>query len=255
MPGPEPTRLLLLGGTAEGAALARRLNRENPDLRVITSLAGRLPGSRAAAGALRVGGFDGAEGLAAYIGEARIGLVVDATHPFAARMSDNARRACDAAGVARLILMRPPWAPPPGARWHAVADNNAAAALLHGLGRRCFITVGRGGLEAYARREDQWFLVRLMTPSHEPLPLVRAHLAVGLPPFTVSGERALMAEHRIEVLVTKNSGGFATGAKIVAARDLGLPMVVIERPPPPPGERLATVEAAVAWVRRRLDSF
>lgn len=247
----ERRRLLILGGTGEAAALAGRLAAD-PRLRVITSLAGRTRAPAEVAGDLRVGGFGGAAGLAAYLEAEAIGLVVDATHPFAARMAANAARACAEAGVPRLKLLRAPWRADPGDRWHEVADTAAAARAVGESGRRVFLSVGRQDLSAFASLEDIWFLVRSIEPLGSPSPLSGAEVIHGRGPFTETAEIALLKGHRIDLLVSKNSGGEATYAKIAAARTLGLPVVMIARPPAPAGEAVATVDAAAAWVEAQL---
>jgi precorrin-6A/cobalt-precorrin-6A reductase len=243
----EPARLLILGGTAEAAALAKQLAAD-PRLRVITSLAGRTRTPAALQGEVRTGGFGGPDGLAAYLKDQAVGLVVDATHPFAARISDNGEQACRAVGVPRLVLTRPPWRAQPGDRWTEVSDTGAAARVLPKLGRRAFLSVGRQGLVAFAQLRDTWFLVRLIEPPDGPLPLMRHHLVLGRGPFDEAAETALLRHHGIDVVVSKNSGGAATYGKIAAARGLGLPVVMISRPVPPPGEVASTVDQALAWI-------
>jgi precorrin-6A/cobalt-precorrin-6A reductase len=237
----EREKLLILGGTEGARRLAERLA-AHPGLAVITSLAGRTSRPEAISGALRRGGFGGAAGLQAYLAAEQISLVVDATHPFAEVISQNAAKACAAIGLPLLRLTRPPWTPQEGDSWVAVADATAAAAKLPGLGQRVFLTTGH----------KTWFLVRLIDPPKDPLPLKRVDVVLARGPFDMASEIALFREHRIEVLVTKNSGGTATAAKLAAARELALPVVMIERPALPPGEGVATSEEAEAWVRERL---
>jgi precorrin-6A/cobalt-precorrin-6A reductase len=247
-------RLLILGGTAEAAELARRAPAEfGRRLDVVTSLAGRLPGRPDLPGHVRAGGFGGAAGLAAYLAAERIDALVDATHPFTAVISRNAGEACAACGVPRLMLIRPAWRPGPGDRWLEVDSLGEAAALLPGIARRVFLTTGPGGIEAFAQCRC-WFLVRLFAPHTAPLPLADHQTIIARPPFTIEGERELMFRHRIDRLVTKNSGG-PTSAKLEAARDLGIPVVMIRRPPISvghPGHTVDNVRDALAWVGRRL---
>ncbi len=249
----EPTRVLILGGTAEAAGLARALSK---DARVaaITSLAGRTRAPAELPGELRVGGFGGPEALADYLKQTGIGLVVDATHPFAARISRNAARACDRAGVPRLLLARPPWTAQAGDNWIPAAETEAAAAALPGLGRRAFLAIGRQELAAFAELTELWFLVRLVEQPEAPPPLVDYHLVLGRGAFAVDQELVLLREHGIEVVVSKNSGGAGAAAKIAAARELELPVVMIERPPAPASETAESVEAARAWIDARLVS-
>ncbi len=247
----EPTRVLILGGTAEAAGLAGALAEEER-VATITSLAGRTRAPAAVPGAVRVGGFGGPDALADYLRQAGIGLVVDATHPFAARISRNAARACDRAMVPRLLLARPPWTAQAGDAWISAADTEAAAAALPGLGRRAFLAIGRQELAAFTGLTELWFLVRLVEEPEAPPPLAAYHLVLGRGPFAVARERELLREHRIEVVVSKNSGGTGAAAKIAAARALGLPVVMIERPPAPESETAESVAAARAWIETRL---
>ena len=242
----EARRLLILGGTGEAAALAHRLGKV-PNLGIVTSMAGRTRAPAAVPGELRVGGYGGAEGLARYIMERPIDLVIDATHPYAARMTENAAAACAASGVPRLLFSRPPWQEQPNDRWVRVPDAAGAARALPDLGRRVFLSTGRQDLEPFGGLADLWFLVRLIEAPEEPLPLANYELVLGRGPFAAEDEAALMQEHGIAVVLSKNSGGQATYGKIEAARRLGLPVVMIARPPLPPGEILHTVDEAAAW--------
>jgi precorrin-6A/cobalt-precorrin-6A reductase len=251
-------RLLILGGTGEAAELAAvALARFGAGLDVVTSLAGRIPRPGPVAGRVRVGGFGGAEGLARYLRDEGIDLVVDATHPFAAGISAHARTACGAARVPRLTVTRPAWPRTPQDRWIEVPDMAAAAKAVGRAGRRAFLTVGAGEIAAFAGISGVWLLVRLMAEPREALPLGRRgrdyELIVGRGPFTLEGERRLLAAHRIDVLVSKASGGAATEAKIVAARQAGLPVILVRRPPPEPGERAETIPAALDWLARALE--
>ncbi len=248
---PDPIKILILGGTAEAAGLARALA-EDARVATITSLAGRTRTPAAVPGEVLVGGFGGPVALVDYLGREGIGLVVDATHPFAARISRNAAQACDAAGVPRLLLARPPWSPQPGDNWLPAAGAGAAAAALPGLGRRAFLAIGRQELAAFAGLTERWFLVRLVEQPETPPPLADYHLVLGRGPFAVAQEIELLRQHRIEVVVSKNSGGTGAGAKIAAARELELPVVMIERPPAPASETAESVEAARACIETQL---
>lgn len=248
----DPRRLLLLGGTREALDLAHRAVADRR-LHVITSLAGRTRDPAAVPGELRIGGFGGAEGLARYLRQAAIDLVIDATHPFAATMAGNAAEACEAAEVPRLKLLRPPWQAIDGDRWIEVPDTAAAAAALPNLAKRAFLTTGRQELAALAGLRDIWFLVRLIDPPETPLALARHQVILDRGPFGEADELALLREHRIEALVAKNSGGDLTYAKIAAARRLGLGVVMLRRPLAPPGPMVAGVEAALAWIDARLE--
>ena len=244
-------RLLILGGTGEALALAERAQRL-PGLQVITALAGRTTRPTLPQGELRSGGFGGVAGLADYLEEASIDLVVDATHPFAAQISRHAAAACAQSGRPLLMLVRPPWERAPGDCWIEVDTVAAAAAALPDTARRAFLTVGRQELAAFAALEGHWFLVRVIEPPANGLPLRDYALVAGRGPFTVEGETRLMRDHRVDVVVSKNSGGAATYAKIAAARGLGLPVVMVRRPSLPEAERVADVAGAMAWIARRL---
>ncbi|MFB6892265.1 cobalt-precorrin-6A reductase [Kitasatospora sp. NPDC056327] len=240
--------VLLLGGTTEARLLAAALAADSSGLRVTSSLAGRVAEPRLPAGEVRIGGFGGPDGLAAWLRAERVTAVVDATHPFAAAMSGNAAGAAAATGVPLLALRRPGWAEVPGDRWHRVPSLDAAAALLPALGRRVLLTSGRQGIGAFAHLDGLHFTARSVDPPEPPLP---ASLDVLLDrgPFSLDGERALLRGHRIDVVVTKDSGGAATAPKLTAARELGLPVVVVERPPLPPGvPAVPDVPAALAWL-------
>lgn len=248
-------RLLILGGTGEAATLANEATAAFSDrLEVVTSLAGRTRRPASLRGKVVTGGFGGAEGLTRFLRREAIDLVVDATHPFAATISAHALKACAAAGVPRLILVRQPWRRTPADRWIEVEDAAEAAAAVADLARRTFLTLGRRDLDAFSELEGVWFLVRLIEPPDGPLPLERYELVVGRGPFAVESEKRLMVEHRIEALVTKASGGHATEAKVVAAREAGLPVVMIRRPEAPPGEKVTSPAAALAWIGTRLEA-
>lgn len=241
-------RLLLLGGTAEARELAARLASE-PGLSVVSSLAGRVRDPTLPAGEVRVGGFGGVAGLAGWLQDERVGLVVDATHPYAATMQANAAAACGRLGLPRLRLARPGWRERDGDRWRWVGSLDEAAAALPSLGSRVFLTTGRQGLASFAGLERLWFLIRCVDPPSGPLP-PRWEVLLARGPYDREQERALMERFAVEVLVTKDSGGTLTAGKLAAARDLGLPVVVVRRPPPPPGPSVTTVEEATDWVRQ-----
>ncbi|MGW6214530.1 cobalt-precorrin-6A reductase [Streptomyces sp. NBC_00197] len=225
--------VLVLGGTTEARELAAELT-ARPGVQVTTSLAGRVARPGAVEGDVRTGGFGGADGLARWLREHRVDVLVDATHPFASGITANAARAATATGVPAVVLRRPGWQAGPGDRWHEAGSLTEAAALLPGLGRRVFLTTGRLGLAAFAHLSGPHFLVRSVEAPDPPLPPdTEVLLARG--PFTLDDERALLLRHRIDVLVTKDSGGAATSAKLTAARDLALPVVVVRRPPLPDG--------------------
>jgi precorrin-6A/cobalt-precorrin-6A reductase len=232
--------VLILGGTAEARALAAALVERG--VPVVSSLAGRVRDPALPVGEVRIGGFGGVAGLVAWLREHDVAAVVDATHPFASTMTAHAVEASATAGLPLVVLRRPGWPPAPDWVW---ADSLAAAAeVLPSLGKRVFLTTGRTSLSAFADL-DLEFLVRCVDPPTGPMPRrVRVLLSRG--PFTVDGERALLREHGVDVLVTKDSGGPLTSAKLAAAREEGVTVLVVRRPPLPPGvEAVATVEAAL----------
>jgi precorrin-6A/cobalt-precorrin-6A reductase len=241
--------LLILGGTGEAAILARAvLARFGETLNLTTALAGRTQRPGPLPGRIRIGGFGGAAGLAAYLTEHGVDRLIDATHPFAARISTAARLACKEARVPRLLLLRPPWRRHSLDRWIEVNSMAAAAEIVGRFGRRAFLTVGAGEVTSFAAATGVHFLVRLIDPPKRPLPLHSYDVMVGRGPFALAEERHRLKRHAIDVLVCKASGGAATEAKILAARELGLPVIMVQRPPPEPGDAVETVEAAVDWV-------
>lgn len=252
--GPTRSRsvVLILGGTGEARRLADALAAERTAVRVVSSLAGRTATVPDLPGEVRVGGFGGAAGLAAWLRRENVAAVVDATHPFAARISTAAARAAEECGVSLLALRRPGWTPRPGDDWHPVDSLTQAAERLAGLGERVFLTVGRQGIAPFAGCDRHWFLARCLEPPDPPVP-ARLEVLLDRGPFTVAGERELLRDRGIEVVVSKDSGGEATAAKLTAARELGLPVVLVRRPELPEGVHAVTeVAEAVGWVRRRV---
>ncbi|RBY90504.1 cobalt-precorrin-6A reductase [Blastococcus sp. TBT05-19] len=234
----------MLGGTGEARALATALVERGVD--VVSSLAGRVSDPVLPPGEVRVGGFGGADGLAAWLGGAAVDAVVDATHPFAATMTASAAAACSRTGTPLLRLQRPGWLAGPGDDWRWADSLEGAAAAVAGFDR-VFLTTGRQGLGAFAGLTAHC-LVRSVDPPDPPLP-ARTTVVLARGPFGLDDERALLREHAVEVVVTKDSGGSMTAAKLTAARELGLPVVLVRRPPLPPGVPVvATVAAALAWL-------
>ncbi|MBM7775180.1 precorrin-6A/cobalt-precorrin-6A reductase [Actinokineospora baliensis] len=238
-------KVLVLGGTGEARALAAALH-TSPEHTVVSSLAGRVREPRLPVGEVRVGGFGGPALLAQWLLEHGIAAVVDATHPFAERISASAAEAALIARVPLLMLRRPGWASRSG--WHWVDSLSEARTTAERLGDRIFLTTGRQGLAAFTD-STRWYLIRCVDPPEVPMP-AGAKLLLDRGPYTVDGELALLCDHRIDVLVTKDSGGPLTAAKLEAAQALDLAVVVVRRPPPPPAIPLAeTVDQVLAWLR------
>jgi len=242
------SRILILGGTAEARELAAELHGRGHH--VITSLAGRVARPRLPAGEVRIGGFGGPDALATWLREHEVAALVDATHPFAERISASAVRAADQAGVPLLRLERPGWTEGPGDRWHWVDGLGEAAARIPELGSRVLLTTGRQGLSAFAVVDDAWFLIRCVDPPEDPLPQ-RCEVVLDRGPYTLEGELALIDDHGINVVLTKDSGGSHTRAKLDAARQRGLPLIVVRRPPRLDVETVVAVHELVARVGTR----
>jgi precorrin-6A/cobalt-precorrin-6A reductase len=247
---PRAPSVLLLGGTAEAALLARAIaNRFGDAVALTTSLAGRTALPMAIPGNVRIGGFGGVAGLVAYLHAHGIALVIDATHPFADQISAHARLACAAAAVDRLMLVRPMWQRHGLDRWIEVADLAAAAAIVGKIGRRAWLTVGASEIDAFAHVTDVRFLVRLIHAPARPLPLRLHQVLLGRGPFSLIEEQHVLQRHAIDVLVCKASGGAATEAKLIAAREASLPVIMVRRPPAQPGDAVASVDAALDWLQ------
>ncbi|MBV9350177.1 MAG: cobalt-precorrin-6A reductase [Mycobacterium sp.] len=242
-------RVLLLGGTAEARTLAARLN---PHVDVISSLAGRVPDPALPAGQVRIGGFGGVDGMRQWLCDEHVDAVVDATHPFAATITAHAAQVCRELGLPHLVLTRPPW--DPGDAIVVASDAEAAKRVEQQSFQRVFLTTGRSGVAAFADSKA-WFLIRAVTaPDFETLPR-RHQLVLSRGPYHYDGEHALLREHRIDVLVTKNSGGKMTRAKLDAAAALGIPVVMVARPPLPAAvTTVGTVEEAAEWAAGKADA-
>ena len=241
--------ILILGGTAEARELAAALVAAGEV--VLTSLAGRVSKPALPVGRVRIGGFGGADGLAEFLMANRIAAVVDATHPFAAQISTNAAAATARTGTPLLRLERPGWADHPLAgSWTWVPDVPAAA-LAADAARRPFLTTGRQSLEAFLRWDDRPALVRVVEPPALTLPDAWT-LIISRGPYHYQEERQLMIEYSIDTLITKDSGGAHTEAKLEAAHDLALQVLIIQRPAPTGGVTTArTVDQAVTWIQAR----
>jgi precorrin-6A/cobalt-precorrin-6A reductase len=243
MPASTHNRVLILGGTGESLALAQRLV-EMPEISVITSLAGRTRAPTLPQGEVRIGGFGGVEGL-----------LVNATHPFAAVISANALTAHQQSGVPLLRLLRPAWRKQPHDTWIQAPSVTGAAAICRWLGKRVLLSVGAQEVAAFTNLPRAHFFVRMVDPPEAPLPLVSAEAIVAKGPFALADERRLLLERDIDLIITKNSGGDATFAKIAAARELAIPVVMIDRPEialHPGCDTVDTVAAATDWVRAHL---
>ena len=241
-------KLLLLAGTAEARALAARLSGDRR-FEVTATLAGATRQPEDYAVQVRVGGFEGDEGLEKYIEENAIEVVIDATHPFARVMPHRAQAVCARRGLPYLRLERPPWTPGPEDRWQIVEDAEAATRVI-APGARVFLATGRRSLQDFAAlAEGRAIVARVIDPPETPFPFPNGEWLVGRPPFAVADEIRTLRDHAIDVVVAKNAGG-PTDAKLAAARALGLPVVMLYRPSPPPGDRVESVAAALDWLER-----
>ena len=238
--------ILILGGITEAYALARELG-EHPEMRVISSLAGRTGNPRLPVGDVRIGGFGGPQGLAAYLRENRIDAVVDCTHPFASRMGWNAAEGCATAGVPLLRLERPVWARRDGDVWDEVDDWAQAVTVVGAQSRRVLMTVGRQELAPFAGLDHVWFLIRSVEAPDPLPPFTQAEILLARGPFTRESERDLLTARGIDTILCKNSGG-PTDAKLAAARELGVRVVMKSRPRRPDTPRAASVAEALAWL-------
>jgi precorrin-6A/cobalt-precorrin-6A reductase len=234
---PSAMRVLILGGTTEASALAR-LIAGDARFDATLSLAGRTVAPRAQPIATRIGGFGGTEAMARWLRDEKIEAVVDATHPYADQISGNAVSACGAVGLPLASIVRPPWTAQPGDNWQSVLSADAAARAIGEIPQRVFLSLGRQELGAFAS-----------APQHQGVALppdIRILLARG--PFAIEAETRLLRDEKIQVLVSKNSGGDAIYAKIAAARTLGLRVLMIARPDKPVGHPVASAEQAIAWL-------
>ncbi len=203
--------------------------------------------------AVRVGGFGGVAGLVEWLQVKRVSHLVDATHPFAAQMSAHAVAAAAQAGVPHLALTRPAWAAETADRWTRVADIPAAVAALAGGPRRVMLALGRMHVDAFAAMPQHRYLLRFVDPPRTAIALPGHRLVVDRGPFTVEGDLALLRREAIELLVCKNAGGSGAQAKLIAARTLGLPVVMIDRPPLPDRVEVHDVAAVLHWIGHAAD--
>jgi precorrin-6A/cobalt-precorrin-6A reductase len=240
--------ILILGGTAEAKALAAQLA-TSPDYRILLSLAGRTKAPAEQPVPVRIGGFGGPEGLADFMRDNGIDLLIDATHPFAARISRNAAEAAGATGIDIMALRRPAWSRQKGDRWQDVADIPAAVQALDIAPRRVFLTLGRQELLPFEAMKQHHYLVRSVDPVEPPLKLPHVSYITARGPFSEWDEIQLLQQHAIDLIVSKNSGGVSSVGKIGAARRLGIEVVLIERPHLPEVPSARSVEELAGMVR------
>jgi precorrin-6A/cobalt-precorrin-6A reductase len=244
-------RVLVLGGTTEASDLARLLAADQR-FEATVSLAGRTANPKLQPVRTRVGGFGGSDGLAAWLAQEKIHAVIDATHPYADQISSNAVAACTRLAIPLASIVRPAWQPQPRDNWLAVASAEAAAEALGPQPRRIFLTLGRLELGAFATAPHHHYIARTIDPPGDVALPPDIRLLRSRGPFDREAETALLERERIEVLVSKNSGGAATYAKVEAARDLGLPVVMVERPNKLRGHAVKSAEEAVVWLEQQL---
>ncbi len=244
-------RVLILGGTGDATELAVK-TAEISGVAIMTSLAGRTRQPIVPFKETRIGGFGGVSGLVNYLKEQLIDVLIDATHPFAAQISFNAAIAATAVNIPHLMLIRPAWKPVAGDVWIDVDSNATAATVLPGLAQRVFLTIGRQELSTFAHL-NIWFLMRMIDPPLPDILVPPGELLLDRGPFSLENERSLLQQYKIGAIVSKNSGGHATYAKIIAAREQKIPVVMVQRPPIPTGEKVADVESALSWLRDKVS--
>jgi precorrin-6A/cobalt-precorrin-6A reductase len=247
------SRVLILGGTTEARELAERLAKR-ADLEVVVSLAGRTKSPAPQPVPVRAGGFGGATGLADYLRNERIDALIDATHPYANVISVSASAATRQAGVALIVLRRPPWRGVAGDRWSEAVDVADAVCSLGERPRRVFVTLGRTELAALTTAPQHFYLIRSVDPVEPPLPLPRVRYITERGPFSAADDRALMSAHAIDAVIAKNSGGSASYGKIAAARALGIEVIMLRRPVPPDAPAGETVDEVIAWLDHAIAS-
>ena len=238
--------ILVLGGTTEASALARALAEQGE--RATLSYAGRVAQPGAQPIAVRVGGFGGVIGLVHHLQASHVTHVVDATHPFAARMSSHAIAACQQLKIPMLALTRDAWQPGPGDRWQSVADLPSAAAALSGPPQRVMLAVGRMHLATFAAQPQHHYILRLVDEPDVRPPLPHHTTIVARGPFDMAGDIGLLREHRVDIVVSKNAGGSGAQAKLQAARTLGLPVLMVARPQLPARQEVTGVADVLAWL-------
>ncbi|MFN5592712.1 MAG: cobalt-precorrin-6A reductase [Aphanizomenon sp.] len=245
-------RVLILGGIGDAVELAIKIA-NIPGIEVITSLAGRTREPANLPGNVRTGGFGGVRGLTNYLREMQIDLLIDATHPFANQISENAAAATQEVGIPRLMVIRPPWEKLEDDDWLEVEDNLAAATALANRAKRVFLTIGRQEIGTFAHLQDIWFLMRMIDPPNTDVIIPPGLILCDRGPFNLENEQEILLKYNIDTIVSKNSGGNATYPKIIATRKLGIKVVMVNRPPVPPGKQVADVDSACKWLFDKLD--
>ncbi|MBR3371051.1 MAG: cobalt-precorrin-6A reductase [Rhodobacteraceae bacterium] len=239
--------ILVLGGTLEATRLVCKFARAG--LPATLSYAGRVARPKPQPVAVRVGGFGGAEGLAHYLRTHHVTHLVDATHPFAATISANAIRAAQLSGIPLMALTRPPWTACAGDNWTHARDIPAAARALAGPRRNIMLALGRMHLAAFAAQPQHRYLLRLVDAPQTPPSLPDHHILIDRGPFDATSDAALMQAQGIDLVVCKNAGGTGAQAKLIAARQLQIPVLMIDRPPVPPRAQTHDIASVLDWVR------
>ncbi|WP_016949303.1 cobalt-precorrin-6A reductase [Anabaena sp. PCC 7108] len=246
-------RVLILGGTGDAAELAAKVA-NIPGIEAISSLAGRTREPSTPVGNFRIGGFGGVEGLAIYLHQMQIDVLIDATHPFANQISFHAANAAREVGIPRLMMIRPAWEQEEGDIWIEVENIINAAAALENEAQRVFLTIGRQEISAFSHLQEIWFLMRMIDPPNADVVIPPGLVLCDCGPFSLADEREILSHYQIDTIVSKNSGGNATYPKIIAAREMGIKVVMVKRPLVPAGEQVADVESAVKWLLDKLGN-
>ena len=246
-------RLLILGGTGDGVELAIQASKI-PGVEVISSLAGRTITPKSLVGAVRIGGFGGEAGLVEYLQAEQIDLLIDATHPFAAQISMNAAGAARQVGIPWLMLIRPGWERLPEDDWIEVGRIETAVMAIPASAERIFLTIGRQQLALFASLTDKWCLIRSIDPPDSSILLPPGEVLLDRGPFSLDRELQLLRDYRIDAIVSKNSGGDATYAKIIAARELGIPVVMVQRSIVPNADIVTNVSGAIEWLIETINN-
>ncbi len=238
--------LLVLGGTGDAVKFVEKFSQLCPEINIETSLAGRTKQPQNLVGSVRIGGFGGVDGLANYLIEKKIDYLIDITHPCAGQISRNAFLACQITKTPLLFFDRPAWEKHPNDRWIEIENLDQVPQAIPSWSKRIFVTTGRQNLAPFMGLTHLWFLIRSVDPPDQVIPHSKVILDRG--PFTLQEELDLLTQYQIDTIVTKNSGGTATYAKILAARALNIPVIMVQRPDPPPGKRVTNLEDALKEV-------